>query len=678
MNLCLNMIVKNEGARILRALASAAPYINSWVIVDTGSTDDTKQKIRDFFLEKGIPGEIRDEPFIDWEQARNAALKWAQDLAFAYQPDYILLMDADMELRVRDASKFPGELGGLAYEMYQQAGGVVYTNARLLRAGYPGRYRGVTHEYLDVPSSGCIPPDVADFLDHADGANRPEKFKRDIRLLKGGLKREPNNARYMFYLANSYRDAGKPEDAAKWFKRRIEAGGWDEEVWNAHVNLAHSYRDCNRENDFVGELWKAYCRRPSRAEPLYDLAKYHREKPDQQAAGWAAASIGVDMPMPADKLFVNSYVYTDGFKDELAILGFYVPGKRMEGYYYAAEQALSFNSSSRAAARGHLYHYVKPLADFCPSFKWASIKFTPPEGWAALNPSVAMHATALYVNVRCVNYRMDEEGRYLIRNTETGEVTNDNPINTRNFVCYLGNSPFNDADTINYEVKAPPDLPVKFPLVIGFEDTRLYPIKSEMAGEQLWASSTTRQMTEDGIPDQTLSYIRPVKSLKRIGEHTLIARMERENRVCEKNWAPILNDDMVWMYKPGHVVDSNALDIVKHEPPCYVDDLRGSSQVVGWPGGKWLAITHEASHQPGSPWKRWYMHRFVEYDADFKVSRISLPFVFNDRVIEFCAGMTWHPNGTELVVSYGYKDEEARIATVSVNEVENLLCSKNW
>lgn len=55
---CLNMIVRIESAVIERCLASVRGHIDAWVIVDTGSTDDTKEKIRDAL--KGIPGALHE------------------------------------------------------------------------------------------------------------------------------------------------------------------------------------------------------------------------------------------------------------------------------------------------------------------------------------------------------------------------------------------------------------------------------------------------------------------------------------------------------------------------------------------------------------------------------------------------------------------------------------------
>ena len=94
--LCLNMIVKNETANLDRCLRALAPYVSCWVIGDTGSTDGTQEFIKAFFAERDVPGEIHEFPFVNFEQARNAALDCAYASPLAY--DYLLLADADMEL----------------------------------------------------------------------------------------------------------------------------------------------------------------------------------------------------------------------------------------------------------------------------------------------------------------------------------------------------------------------------------------------------------------------------------------------------------------------------------------------------------------------------------------------------------------------------------------------------
>lgn len=60
--ICLSMIVRNESAIILRCLESAAPWIDGWVIADTGSTDDTMDIIRAWGERHKITGELHQEP----------------------------------------------------------------------------------------------------------------------------------------------------------------------------------------------------------------------------------------------------------------------------------------------------------------------------------------------------------------------------------------------------------------------------------------------------------------------------------------------------------------------------------------------------------------------------------------------------------------------------------------
>src|SRR3978361_61262 len=88
MRICLNMIVKNESRVIERCLRSAKPFIDSWAISDTGSTDGTQQIIRDIMSD--LPGELIERPWVDFATNRNEALALSQK-----HGDYALVIDAD-------------------------------------------------------------------------------------------------------------------------------------------------------------------------------------------------------------------------------------------------------------------------------------------------------------------------------------------------------------------------------------------------------------------------------------------------------------------------------------------------------------------------------------------------------------------------------------------------------
>ena len=326
--ICLNMIVRNESAIIERCLAAAAPHIDCYVICDTGSTDDTVEKIRTFFAARNIPGVIAQTTFRNFEQARNFALDAARDSDLEF--DYLLLCDADMELVV-ERPGFREELAGVPYLVAQRSvvGDLQYQNLRLVPRRCPARYRGVTHEYLDVTPADRVGFDGIWFRDHAAGANRTDKFDRDIKLLIEGLKAEPDNERYVFYLANSYFDAGQPAAAMAWYEKRSQMGGWSEEIFYSSYRVGQCLERLDRESDMIARYLQTYQRFPHRAEPLHALAQFYQRRSENQLA-FLFADAGTRIPPPRDgALFVEAQVYDWRLTDIMAVSLYWIgrPGE---------------------------------------------------------------------------------------------------------------------------------------------------------------------------------------------------------------------------------------------------------------------------------------------------------------------------------------------------------------
>jgi len=655
--LALNIIVKNEADKIERMLTSIAPYIDGAVVYDTGSSDNTPEVMSNFFTGHGIPFHIVFGHFENFEQSRNAALAAAR--ASDVNWDYLLLVDADMQLVVEDKDFKKQLAGGLAYNAVQKAGTLSYHNARFVSRAATGGYIGVTHEFLNVPAAGEVHGIF--FTDYADGSNRKNKFIRDIRLLKAALKKEPNNGRSWFYLAQSYRDAGKPYDAVKAYRKRIALGGWDEEIWNSHVNLAHSLKDCGDEAGYVAGLIAAYNYRPSRAESLYDLANHYRNKGMNRAA-LLAAEEGLRIKRPGDLLFVNDYVYTTGLREEFAIVAYYDEQRRDRGFKMCDHVALSKDASdfSREQARGNLFHYIRPLSECLASFITRRIAFNPPDGYTALNPSIITDAGQIYVLLRSVNYTMDEHGRYLIKSTN-GEANSTNPIHTRNFFLQL-----RDNFEVDTTIEIVPKMPApKFDLVVGFEDMRLFSWKGR------WCiNACVRDQNSEGWCEQWFGKLITGEgdTLSLEDVHAMLP-VERRH---EKNWMPWVDGDKLeFAYRLGLTVDEQGRDATRTPINFATDAISGGSQVIPFKCG-FLSVVHEARVHPHTG-KRYYQHRFVWYDKSKTVQRITKPFYFHDKVIEFVAGVAWHPNGQSVMISYGREDKEAWIATVDANELSEFI-----
>jgi tetratricopeptide (TPR) repeat protein len=277
-SLCLNMIVKNESPIITRLLISVLPLIDTYCICDTGSTDDTISVIKTFFDSHNISGKIVSEPFRDFGYNRTFSIKQCNGLP---NSDYLLLMDADMILKIPDSlsiTEFKSSLVSNAYYMYQGSPNFFYKNIRIVKNVKDISYVGVTHEYVNVPSGSIIDniPMTQLFInDVGDGGSKKEKYNRDIRLLTQGLTDDPTNVRYIFYLANSYKDSGNYEDAIIRYKKTLDSNNWNQEKYISCLNIYHCYNALNQQERGIFYLVKSFAYDRERAECLYELVSYY-------------------------------------------------------------------------------------------------------------------------------------------------------------------------------------------------------------------------------------------------------------------------------------------------------------------------------------------------------------------------------------------------------------------
>lgn len=665
--ICLNMIVKNEGDRIERAFNSVLPYVKSVVVYDTGSTDDTIEIIAEMCRTFDISYLIESGEFRDFGYARNKAWQMAKNQNGKHLLpwcQFALMMDADMELVVDAGYNFEDlDARSPGYDLMQKGGSVSYANRRLvnLQVEKEEIYVGVTHEYIDVASGGMI--SKARFTDYADGSNRKDKYIRDAQLLEAALKDDPDNGRYLYYLGQTYKDWGSTDKtvlpyAADAFDKRIKLGGWDEETHAAMTGLAEVQKMRKNDAQFVKGMIEAYNFRPQRAEPLHAVAQYYREK-GQNHASLLFSKAGLKTPRPNDLLFVDDFVYEHGLRFEYSIAGYSAPEERDHALQVTDDLALdpTCPEPHRHAARRNLYWYTKPLGHYCPSFVDQKIVFFPPEGYTAMNPSVEVHNGQIKCNVRAVNYKIDERGRYMIGPKEC----HDAPIDTRNFILTLDErlDTYRVREIIWHRPQA------KFPLVTGLEDIRLY-----RHNGKLYFNACVREQAGNGTCQQWRGRLDP--DLKD-DDYILVADdgpMSEESAI-EKNWMPI-TDTQSFVYRPDTIIypDRDSPRAVVSSTKVEVHNISGGSQLIPFRHGH-LCVVHEAETGPDG--KRTYWHRFAWFNMDYELRRLSLPFVFLDKQIEFCAGLAAHPNGTDLILSYGVRDAEAHLARVNIEEVAQMI-----
>ena len=356
--ICLTMIVRNEAHVIARYIASVRPLITSWCIVDTGSTDGTQKIIRAELAD--LPGDLHERPWRDFGHNRTEAIELARG-----QADYDLVIDADDVLVIRDGFVLP-RLTADSYEIRVQDRGTSYYRVHLFRNDLDFHYVGVLHEVImSGPRRSLARLDGLGYRRMYDGARSadPHKFRKDAAVLEKALKADPDNTRYAFYLAQSWRDAGEYARAAAAYERRADMGGWPEEVWCSLHERARLAEHIGADDDAViAHYLRAFETRPQRAEAPCHLARALRLR-DRPTAAYPFARAASDIPRPNDILFLDDAVYTWRALDELGVAAYHA-GRYSEGL--AANKRLlsgrALPQSERARIQKNLEFCQKALA----------------------------------------------------------------------------------------------------------------------------------------------------------------------------------------------------------------------------------------------------------------------------------------------------------------------------
>jgi len=255
--ICLNMIVKNESHIIIETLTNLCKYINFsyWVISDTGSTDNTKELIINFFEKKCIPGELVEHEWVDFAYNRTKALECAYN-----KTDYLLVFDADDS--IQGNFKLPEIYDCDSYSL-RFGTGFSYFRPLLFTNRKRWRFKGVLHEFLEnidkVSGSRQLNGDYHLISGRSGNRNKnPNKYIDDANILKKAYFEEidkdyPLACRYAFYCAQSYKDAGEKyeNDAVEWYKKCLTLNMWDQEKYHSCLCIGNIYM---KQNDYHNAL----------------------------------------------------------------------------------------------------------------------------------------------------------------------------------------------------------------------------------------------------------------------------------------------------------------------------------------------------------------------------------------------------------------------------------------
>lgn len=335
------MIVKDEARSIEATIASVRPFVDRFLVLDTGSTDGTQDLVKKAMGD--LPGQLVEEPFVDFGTTRSRALELA-----GTETAFTLMLSGDETLVGGEALRAfcqasrdeSGPKHG-AYHVQVHMGETVYDQARLARSDAGWRYVGVTHEYLGkekTPPPTIRVPDchVLHDVSHRDPKAMRRRWELDLKLLVAQQKKTPQDHRTQFYLAQTLECLGEHKRAAQAFERRVRMGGWPEEVYESMFRLGRTMQASGaRWSDVEAQYLSAHAHSPHRAEPLYQVALHWYQKKNWPLT-YLFAKRGSELPFPKKVTnLVDREVYAWKLADLVGTAAYYV------GEFDAGERALA-------------------------------------------------------------------------------------------------------------------------------------------------------------------------------------------------------------------------------------------------------------------------------------------------------------------------------------------------
>jgi len=585
-------MIKNEEKILLRCLSSLRDSVDAYCILDTGSTDASVSIAKEFL--KGHVGCVTEEPWQNFGYNRTVSFQRAQDFCrgrFPLEETYGLLVDADMVFVNNGLREH--NLTAIGYKALQKNGNLEYMNARLLRMDYAWKCVGVTHEYWDGETDS-IDKSICYIDDKNDGGCKSDKFTRDRALLEEGLKKEPDNVRYIFYLAQTYSCLNMLQESIEYYKKRIAQGGWFEEVWYSYYSIGDLYKRMGDTIEFEAWMLRAIQYRKERAESTYKLAQHFRTV-GQHYKAYHYIKEGIKVPYPvSDCLFIEANVYRGLFDYEASIVEYYTHEDKRVGLR-SSFRYLMRASEFRDNVIQNLHFYMKPIGQ--------GERLTLPTPFPHYTPSAVSIDVYPMANVRYINYWM-ENGEY---------KTRDCPVDTQNAYVNL--------ETGEYTAMTSPTVKAES-RVKGLEDVRLY------RDNELRCIATSVYEQDPGRVCQVIaSYDQGIYK-----DLTVLA--SPFGRPCEKNWIPVPETGMfIYDWYPlrvGSVQGSSLRIQIVHETPPLFQLFRGSACIRSGQG--YTALIHFVEYSK----PRKYYHCLVELDLAYKPKRVTLPFVFYSASVEYC------------------------------------------
>lgn len=293
------------------------------------------------------------------------------------------------------------------------------------------------------------------------------------------------------------------------------------------------------------------------------------------------------------------------------------------------------------------------------------------------NPTIFNDNGKILVNLRNLNYTLYHSEKKTFQHP-WGPLLyvhpeNDLHLRTWNYMCELDEnlriSKYHKIDTSDFPDKELWEF-------VGLEDCRIV-----RWDDKLYVTGVRRDLDSVGTGRMELSELEITSNnVKEVNQYRIPPPVNH-NSYCEKNWMPII--DM-----PFHYVKwANETEVVKYDIESNVCeqvvlkdfknfntvDLRGGSQVIPFLDKYRICLVHETFYYKNEQDRKdaVYKHRFVVWDNDWNIVKVSEQFSFLNAHVEFAVGICEY-NG-DYLITFGYQDNAAFLVKTSQKFLNNFI-----
>jgi tetratricopeptide (TPR) repeat protein len=531
-------------------------------------------------------------------------------------------------------------------------------------------YAGVTHEYVNTPPDNIthhIAKNELFIKDIGDGGAKSNKFERDVELLTKGIEEEPKNVRYYFYLANTYHDSGYYDKAIEYYKKRIEMGGWNQEVWYSYYRIGLCHKNMDRMSEAICSWMEGYDYYPDRLEGLYEILKHYRYISKHKLAKmfYEMAKKILDENHYIDNyLFLNADVYKYKIYYELTVISCYIGLTSIND-----PLIIVLNNSNEPALNNNVLSNMKFYKDILQQsdlIKLDNATLIDVNGDDTIFYSSSScllqkkDKSGYFINVRYVNYLINESGNYL--NCDKHIITSNKFIELTTEFKPVREKWFD----VNYENRR----------YIGIEDIKIFnDINSD---DVIFIGTGFHKNDKIGIVMG--NYDTDMNEIRLVGYEYIHSS---NNSDCEKNWVYVDYNDLLHIIYKWYPLEICKIDKQKRKinlveskkMPKIFSHTRGSScgfkyEIKNNNGETtnteiWFVVHMVSYEQP-----RHYYHMLVIFDKNLNLLRYSAPFKFQGEPIEYCLSVIVEDE--RVLMNYSTWDRKTKIGVYDKKYIDSI------